>query len=325
MTNIHRAGTSSTSNGQNGVTSNSPPSAVPQIPPQQCAKPSTGAIPKTTKPKAKPAAESSTTHSNSLNRISKSSLQWLLVNKWLPMWIGQESDCNVLDFNFMFSRDCGGCSNSLNRQQSVVRFNSEMNTRMDQRVRPIGGSMRPMRLNHSLTRLRESQNGSLMRRENSLEERSNRERFRIEDYNHYDRPRMRQRSDSSREATSDPFRNWELNAEHNSFRPAGGLKDIRRITDGTFPQQSGSSSQFNVSSSAIGSNRNMIRERKDGLTKKVSGTTLKTMERLVTPRMDSRTESGNESPSPDLGRRYSDNTEDDQHNDDEDISDMDDD
>jgi len=66
-----------------------------------------------------------------LNRISKSSLQWLLVNKWLPLWIGQGPDCKVgstysyqyqcfhyplnlsshqvIDFNFMFSRDCVSC------------------------------------------------------------------------------------------------------------------------------------------------------------------------------------------------------------------------
>uniref|UniRef100_A0A1A9VXN3 BTB domain-containing protein n=1 Tax=Glossina austeni TaxID=7395 RepID=A0A1A9VXN3_GLOAU len=46
---------------------------------------------------------------STLNRISKSSLQWLLVNKWLPLWIGQGADCKVIDFNFMFSRDCVDC------------------------------------------------------------------------------------------------------------------------------------------------------------------------------------------------------------------------
>uniref|UniRef100_A0A1A9W0K6 BTB domain-containing protein n=1 Tax=Glossina brevipalpis TaxID=37001 RepID=A0A1A9W0K6_9MUSC len=46
---------------------------------------------------------------STLNRISKSSLQWLLVNKWLPLWIGQGTDCKVIDFNFMFSRDCVDC------------------------------------------------------------------------------------------------------------------------------------------------------------------------------------------------------------------------
>uniref|UniRef100_A0A0K8UMG6 Ring canal kelch protein n=3 Tax=Bactrocera latifrons TaxID=174628 RepID=A0A0K8UMG6_BACLA len=50
-----------------------------------------------------------TANSSTLNRISKSSLQWLLVNKWLPLWIGQGPECKVIDFNFMFSRDCSGC------------------------------------------------------------------------------------------------------------------------------------------------------------------------------------------------------------------------
>lgn len=38
---------------------------------------------------------SSDANNGSLNRISKSSLQWLLVNKWLPLWIGQGPECKV--------------------------------------------------------------------------------------------------------------------------------------------------------------------------------------------------------------------------------------
>lgn len=43
------------------------------------------------------ARSNSSTDANNgtLNRISKSSLQWLLVNKWLPLWIGQGPECKV--------------------------------------------------------------------------------------------------------------------------------------------------------------------------------------------------------------------------------------
>lgn len=332
MNNIHRAASAS-----------APPAPANTSTPPNVQRPATGAIPKTTKLKtnARPSDESAATDKtptsqyNSLNRMSKSSLQWLLVNKWLPMWIGQEPDYNILDFNFMFSRNCGGCGDTFNRQQSVVRFNghAEMRPRADHGMArrvfsgnsnapSAGGSLRPMRLNHSLTRLRECEHG--MRRDGSLDERSrirdnpyDRERYREEYYERLARSRA---SESGRE--TDPFRRWELNTENNSFRPAGGVtrSDIRRITDGTYP------------SSSSGQSSNMTRQSStESTTTKSSGVATaklpKTMERLPNPRivMDSRTESGNESPSPDLGgRRYSDNTEDDQHNDD-DVSDMDDD
>lgn len=63
----------------------------------------------TTNAKANTTSPEHSANSGTLNRISKSSLQWLLVNKWLPLWIGQGPDCKMIDFNFMFSRDCGGC------------------------------------------------------------------------------------------------------------------------------------------------------------------------------------------------------------------------
>lgn len=60
------------------------------------------------------------TNNGSLNRISKSSLQWLLVNKWLPLWIGQgTTDCKVIDFNFMFSRNCMDCSHDVSQRAAV--------------------------------------------------------------------------------------------------------------------------------------------------------------------------------------------------------------
>nr|XP_032294382.1 ring canal kelch protein [Drosophila virilis] len=82
-------------------------------------KSATGAAPKSAAlAKKTTTATTAATRSNSsssdagngtLNRISKSSLQWLLVNKWLPLWIGQGPECKVIDFNFMFSRDCVNC------------------------------------------------------------------------------------------------------------------------------------------------------------------------------------------------------------------------
>lgn len=65
------------------------------------------------------------TNNASLNRISKSSLQWLLVNKWLPLWIGQgTTDCKVIDFNFMFSRNCMDCSHDVGNRDAVGIRNS---------------------------------------------------------------------------------------------------------------------------------------------------------------------------------------------------------
>ncbi|KAH8413212.1 hypothetical protein KR009_008846 [Drosophila setifemur] len=61
---------------------------------------------------AKKSSESDADGNGTLNRISKSSLQWLLVNKWLPLWIGQGPECKMIDFNFMFSRDCVSCDSS---------------------------------------------------------------------------------------------------------------------------------------------------------------------------------------------------------------------
>lgn len=317
MTNIHReaSAASSSSNFTMPVPSTSSTSTATA----STSRP-TGTIPKTTKNKSNQKSEATEEtakgHDSTLNRISKSSLQWLLVNKWLPLWIGQGPDYNILDFNFMFSRNCGGCStNAVNPEQGVVRFNghAEMRPRTDPSLarRAFNGvSGRPMRIHHSLNRLREYDHPAI-RRDGSLDDRR-REGV-------YDRPRpqrdeylersLRARSEGSHDNStySDPFRNWELNTENNSFRPAANVvRGIRRITDGTYP--SGSSS---ASVSRQNSNSNQ-----DTPATAPHSTTGKTMERVYSPRLvlDSRTESGNESP--DMGRRYSDNTEDDQNDED---------
>lgn len=357
---------------------------------------STGAVPKSkTKSSSQktydraPAAATTNGHAdNTLNRISKSSLQWLLVNKWLPLWMGQGPDYNILDFNFMFSRNCDGCYDSIDRQQGVVRFNghAEMRPHTEPPSRAystaanpqngIGGSMRPMRMNHSLNRLREYDRGSLLSREGSLDERTRfardcansnvgpYERNRFRDAMIDRSMRIRTESEGSRSnSLSDPFRNWELNTENNSFRPAGGggmTRDIRRITDGTYPSstvtgtqnqpdlnakvlpvQQQSSIELSSSSSPMRRLPQKCEILSVGVASKSSSSgtvvastsscgvvpststassTTKTIERVssspkVSSVLDSRTESGNDSPSPDLGRRFSDDTEDDQHND----------
>lgn len=270
----------------------------------------TGAIPKTPKPtKSQKSNEQNNEppekeHASNLNRMSKSSLHWLLINKWLPMWIGQEPDYNILDFNFMFSRNCHGCGDThSNRQQSVVRFNghAEMSARIENDIARrsfattdnSSASFRPMRLNHSWTRLRECEHGPLSRGPSPYD------RYR-EDY--YDqRAAARKRGESTRRE-ADPFRNWELNTENNSFRPAGGAaaaaQPIRRITDGTFPapgliRQGSSTESRNQAPTA----QNMER--------------LVVVDHVVTHQEpDSPTYAPGE-------RRYSDNTEDDQHTEDE--------
>ncbi|KAG4073933.1 hypothetical protein HA402_014138 [Bradysia odoriphaga] len=324
MTNIHREASASTAANNNFATSaNSSSSASATAATTASSRP-TGTIPKTkikNNQKSDAQEESAKGHESTLNRISKSSLQWLLVNKWLPLWMGQGPDYNILDFNFMFSRNCGGCSNNtVNQEQGVVRFNghAEMRPRTDpsiaRRAFSNGVSGRPMRINHSLNRLREYDHPAI-RRDGSLDDRR---RDGI-----YDRPRhrdeylersMRARSEGSHDGStySDPFRNWELNTENNSFRPAASAaRGIRRITDGTFPSNGSSSSP--AVSRQNSSNQEPLPQQQQQ-----QPATSKTMERVYSPRLllDSRTESGNESPSPDMGRRYSDNTEDDQNDDD---------
>lgn len=214
-------------------------------------------------------------HTSTLNRISKSSLQWLLVNKWLPLWMGQGPDCKVIDFNFMFSRNCDGCHYSssstasapsnnntvgpTNNQigQDLVRFNginpmtnSVLHTRRDPSGRP---------LRSTLSRLRESeyhyQSPGSLRRAGGNNNANNNGAGNINDENNYEnvhvhfqngfefgrsrenydnRPQLlRARSESPtfsqrvckqrniNSQYSDPFKNYELNTENNTFKPKG--------------------------------------------------------------------------------------------------------
>lgn len=119
-------------------------------------------------------------NNSTLNRISKSSLQWLLVNKWLPLWMGQGTDCKVIDFNFMFSRDCVDCDAASaaaqmanpystprlsGLPQDIVRFNgrAEMHSAATyRRQSELNTSSRPV--HNTLNRLREAEPSPYARR-----------------------------------------------------------------------------------------------------------------------------------------------------------------
>lgn len=251
-------------NANASMTSQPPPNATSE----NVAK-NTGAIPKIPK-KSSPlnAPEAPLpVHASTFNRIPKSSLQWLLMNKWLPLWIGNGPDCNVVGFNFMFSRNCDGC-NSANGdivdgvQQPLFEYNhDEYVRRRDEDARRRYASLhvdeasvtpnhnRPMRLINCLTRFREDRryvqrDGSLPNDRVRCARMVNhgmgapmhntlpREFHAQHEYVHENAGQMRRKRDNrpERHPTSDPFRRWELNSENNSFRPA-----VRRITDGTFP------------------------------------------------------------------------------------------
>lgn len=99
---------------------------------------------------------------NPLNRISKSSLQYLLVNKWLPLWMGQGPDYKIIDFNFMFSRNCEDTLDP-EQNQGLVRFNGQAEMRPAEfepaREYPTmnGNYPRVIRNTPQLGRLRESE------------------------------------------------------------------------------------------------------------------------------------------------------------------------
>lgn len=152
----------------------------------------------------------------SLNRISKSSLQWLLVNKWMPLWIDQDEDCKVIDFNFMFSRNCGRCGVHSVESQGMLRFNGSTAHSVYNDCPPPMGEL-------FSTRRRSLRRGLLEEATQSQQKK-------------YSGCLLRRPTQTANTRTIDPFRNWELNVDNNSFRPADGRapKEVRRITDGTF-------------------------------------------------------------------------------------------
>lgn len=165
--------------------------------------------------------------------FSKSSLQYLLMNKWLPLG----PDYKIIDFNFMFSRNCSSPGHC-NAAEGVVQFNGqaemvEPGMFQPPREYPMmnnGQYPRIIRNAPQLSRLRESdenvQYENVQRGQNAFRARSESPNF--------NGTRQRPQQD-------DPFRNWSFNFENNSFRPAGAVqqqnqqpqREVKRITDGT--------------------------------------------------------------------------------------------
>lgn len=203
----------------------------------------TGAIPKTknkpsNKVSPKPVAQPNSTPPipppmPTNNRISKSSLQYLLLNKWLPLG----PDYKIIDFNFMFSRNCSS-TDHCDTGEGVVQFNGqaemvEPGIYQPQREYPTMNPTnypRVIRNTPQLSRLRESEaENALLENGQRVDQFRGGNAFRARSESpSFNGPRARHQQDGS-------FRNWSFNFENNSFKPAGAVatRDIRRITDGT--------------------------------------------------------------------------------------------
>lgn len=185
-----------------------------------------------------------------VNRISKPSLQWLLVNKWLPMWVGQTPpDYKFIDFNFMFSRNCDGCGSTTNHQE-LMRLDGQAEMRSHEygdyippaREYPTmnGSYPRVLRNTPQLSRLREHEYENVpvdSPPPGRLDHAGPRSAFSFVQRGRSESPVRSGTSRREERSGADPFRNWAFNFEDNSFRPAGAVprpREIRRITDGTF-------------------------------------------------------------------------------------------
>lgn len=188
------------------------------------------------------------------SRVTKPSLQWLLVNKWLPMWVGQTPpDYKFIDFNFMFSRNCDGCGSATNHQE-LMRLDGQAEMRSHEygdyippaREYPTmnGSYPRVLRNTPQLSRLREHEyeNVPVDSPSGRVDYAGGRPTLANTNRARSESPSRSSTRREDRAGSSDPFRNWAFNFEDNSFRPAaGGLpngiprpREIRRITDGTF-------------------------------------------------------------------------------------------
>lgn len=281
----------------------------------------------TTKNTLRPAQNS--LHSNALNRISKSSLQWLLMNKWLPLWIGNGSDCNVLDFNFMFSRNCDGCD----RDDNVILYDQTngaayANNNARENYYTFA---RPVCPNNTLMRFNEANSHRMYgtnRHANYRPNEGDNSGYETNDIPYNFRVNTQ---------PENPFRRWELNSENNSFRPAS----VRRITDGTFPNGNNQNLPFHVGFNHRAMNANShnstFARASTSKDRSVAGKTtfkkstinngeasssslLRSDRRAfenaaLSSSTESASEYDNKILSPDLSaRRYSENTEDDQYN-----------
>ncbi|XP_058056820.1 ring canal kelch homolog [Anopheles bellator] len=188
-------------------------------------------------------------------RVTKPSLQWLLVNKWLPMWVGQTPpDYKFIDFNFMFSRNCDGCASAgggthARSQQELVRYGHSPIADYIPPAREYptmtGSYPRVLRNTPQLARLREHEYENIVPSGDGATPNGP-----MRHASRATRPvagsvgRLREQHQHQLPGIgADPFRTWAFNFEDNSFRPArtpnGAILHpapavVRRITDGTF-------------------------------------------------------------------------------------------
>lgn len=264
MNNISKNGTPNapnptapTNNGESaGAAGGAPPTTAG--PSSSTATKITGTIPKI-KSKLKKENQSSSTEQADgelqPNRVSKPSLQWLLVNKWLPLWVGQTPpDYKFIDFNFMFSRNCDGCGSATNHQE-LMRLDGQAEMRSHEygdyippaREYPTmnGSYPRVLRNTPQLSRLREHEyeNVPVDSPSGRVDHAAGRASLGNTNRARSESPSRSSARREDRAGACDPFRNWAFNFEDNSFRPAVGVslpngiprpREIRRITDGTF-------------------------------------------------------------------------------------------
>lgn len=203
----------------------------------------TGAIPKSkiasnqlaSKMKAKPALPNrsqSPENCSTLNRISKNSLQWLLVNRWMPLWISQGSDCKIIDFNFMFSRNCGECEyeNVVGPERPrVLPFSQDLvRYRRDRLFKPIKSTLNKLKETEKPESNYENVHVQFQNFEfgRSREDRPTLTRARSESPTFSQRLKRQQ---NHHVKFPDPFKNYELNTENNSFKPKALQAKIQKV------------------------------------------------------------------------------------------------
>ncbi len=185
---------------------------------------STGAIPKLKSKQTNKVSPKPESSESPKPNFSKSSLQYLVMNKWLPLPLG--SDYKLIDFNFMFSRNCS--TSGVSASDGVVQFNGQAEMVESGAYQPQAPREYPTMNNGHYPRVIRNVTPQLSRLRESE----------AENAQHAKDPNFRARSESpsfngprqSRQQ-EDPFRNWSFNFENNSFRPANGA--VKRITDGT--------------------------------------------------------------------------------------------
>lgn len=259
-------------------------------------------------------------HTNTLNRISKTSLQWLLMNKWLPLWYyGDGSECNVSDFNFMFSRNCDGCIQDSMRRQHNRISNEDVNDLHNYEL--YGQIPSHWHINHNKNDNNTFQFGDpehfqRTRRINAFANQPHRLNGReTVSFDENSLSKSFQRIQPQAADAENPFRRWELNSENNSFRPA----IVRPITDGTFPNNNNNTQTVRVDIDYSSNRNSSIAECEPSTSREINQHARPEDKDLGRGAGCSSTESSSETEnkifSPDLSaRRYSENTEDDQYN-----------